>query len=840
MPSSCRFAEVCGSMWVGDLRLRPPTRKKPCALLVLLALLCARAAAFTRSDWTLPAGFNIELYFPRVFVARSMALSGNSQANGPVIVYVGSNGGTLNVTALVDLKGRGQADYAQPVVVGVPSPNGVAWRKGSLYIGSMDAGRSCRIYRLDNADWFALNRRSATLSDLKIVRGDLPTALAHGAKVVRFGPDGKLYFGVGAPCNACKPGTFQASPTSAVYQYGTLYRMNPDGTGLEPMASGVRNTVGFDFHPDTGVPYFTDNGRDQWNTSNLAQTDNTPDCELNAVTAPGHFMGFPFCHTVPVNNNPYTQPYLRRPGASAAADPDLNAGESVMKCTGPNLQFRVALQAMGPHTAPLGMRFYRWFSGANFPKFFNNSILIAQRGSWNRNNPIGARVMRVVLDPADPLKVRYYVPFLCGGVPGDTCAPGGPVPPSSRGNPYKGRPVDVEQLPDGSLLVSDNEAHTVYRISYAQPTACRVVGTSVPHAALTPRAIVAAPSGCAINLGSSYVPRYRRCIRADVSQGAGRQLQLATSLAVLNNKLVLSGALLLPNHACALGPAGWVGFGLPKDQGSPNKMAGAKVLFIQPAPSAPSGATVYVRLLNGTSPDQFKPTTGLLARGWTLKAYVSGGSLVTTFEFVLPSEYQKAAIRAGKIPRSPGQDISGTNPAGVTFLLAFGDVNSQRQLQRHWMTGSLTIPFSVADISASLPSNLPVLNRGVAPDVAAPTAPPPPPFRPPPFLSREALMATTSGWIAWSYNKGSPGKMTGGDALFVRPCASCPTRVSTVAFYMGDKSIGAFTTPTQKVAYTVTALGTAAGGVVWAQRRPRLSNPMSHPSTRKLPFSTHD
>jgi len=115
------------------------------------------------------------------------------------------------------------------------------------------------------------------------------------------------------------------------------------------------------------------------------------------------------------------------------------------------------------------------------------ACLHLQRGSWNRNNPIGARVMRVVLDPADPLKVRYYVPFLCGGVPGDICAPGGPVPPSSRGNPYKGRPVDVEQLPDGSLLVSDNEAHTVYRISYAQPTACRVVGTNVPHAALTPR-----------------------------------------------------------------------------------------------------------------------------------------------------------------------------------------------------------------------------------------------------------------------------------------------------------------------------------------------------------------
>ncbi len=102
-------------------------------------------------------------------------------------------------------------------------------------------------------------------------------------------------------------------------------------------------------------------------------------------------------------------------------------------------------------------------------------------------------------------------------------------------------------------------------------------------------AIVSAPSGCAVNLGSSYVPRYRRCIRADVSQGAGRQLQLATSLVVLNNKLVLSGALLLPNHACTLGPAGWLGFGLPKDQASPNKMVGSKVLFIQPASSTPSG-----------------------------------------------------------------------------------------------------------------------------------------------------------------------------------------------------------------------------------------------------------
>jgi glucose/arabinose dehydrogenase len=285
--------------------------------------------------------------------------------------------------------------------------------------------------------------------------------------VVRFGPDGKLYFAIGAPCNICQPGTFQASPTSAVYQYGSLYRMNPDGTGMELVASGIRNTVGFDFHPDTGVPYFSDNGRDNWNGSGTPATDNTPDCELNAVTAPGQFFGYPYCHTVPSNGNPYTSPYRRPPGASAMADPIFNAGESVMKCTGPNQQFRVALQAMGPHTAPLGLRFYRWFNGANFPKSYNNSILIAHHGSWNRNNPIGARVMRVILDPADPLKVLHYVPFLCGGVPGDTCLPGGPVPPSSRANPYKGRPVDVQQLPDGSLLVSDNQAHTVYRIAFA-------------------------------------------------------------------------------------------------------------------------------------------------------------------------------------------------------------------------------------------------------------------------------------------------------------------------------------------------------------------------------------
>ncbi|KAI7835674.1 hypothetical protein COHA_010413 [Chlorella ohadii] len=874
------------------------------AALVMLGCLALSispaAAAFNRSDWTLPEGFNIEPYVAGsepVPLARSLALSGASQPNGPVITYVSSNSfdasQLMNISVMVDLKGRGQADYVQPLLVNLSAmPNGIAWHNGSLWVASLEPYKSCRIYRLDNADRYALERQAAKLSDLVLVRGDLPFDIYHGWKFIRFGPDGKLYFPIGANCNVCRldgsppnNGTlngklaysmeasenathvtapFQAGPGSPVFQFGSIYRMDTDGSGVELVATGIRNTVGFDFHPDTGQLVFTDNGRDDWSAANPAATDNRPDCELNIVTAPRQFFGWPYCATGPAGGDPNARPYLRRPGATSVPDPDLNAGEKVMNCTGANLQFTPAIQALGPHVSPLGMRFYRWSPGASFPKQFNRDIFIAEHGSWNRQRPIGARVMRVVLDPANPTKVQAHLPFLCGGVPGDTCAPTGPVPPVQPGAEYKGRPVDVEQLLDGSLLVSDDAAGTVYRIAYSQPTKCRKLGewSADGHVALAPAAIPGTASGCAVNLGAGNVPGYRRCMRADVSQGAGRQMQLATSLRVLNNQLVLSGALLLPSYGCTLGRSGWVGFGLPESQAGTRQMFGARVFVAQPAPKAPTGASVAAYLLNGTSPYQFYKPPGLLPRGGTLKAYISGGALATAFDFILPTEFQKAAARAGKIAPAPGQDSGGADPSSISFLMAFGDV-IEGELKFHWMTASLTIPFSVADIGVPLPSNLPVLNRGAGPSAQElPTAPSPkralPPQPSPPPLPPAAcapgakcclngvnytscqsdslagffytqlyrvangtlhvgIRASTDGWIAWSLNQASPGRMVGGDALVVRPCTTCRTGVSTAAFNLGGYSTSAFSAP-RSTAFTVAAAGTAEGGsAIWAQ-----------------------
>lgn len=269
--------------------------------------------------------------------------------------------------------------------------------------------------------------------------------------------------------------------------------------------------------------------------------------------------------------------------------------------------------------------------------------------------------------------------------------------------------MDVEQLPDGSLLVSDNQQHTVYRISYARPTACRVVGATVPHAALPvkgalgqcgvaagglaadlqlvggrcschefnlklnrqlthlacglafscmPAAIASAPVGCAVNLGPSYVPGYRRCFRVDVSQGAGRYLQLATSLVVLKNKLVLSGAALLPSYTCSLGPSGWVGLGLPESQANTAKMVGAKVLFTLPAPGTPTGQGCT----SGTPP-QREHSSVLLAQVAALRALCCscwGFPCLASQRWRLP--HQKADVTCGASARqctcTPPKDLS--------------------------------------------------------------------------------------------------------------------------------------------------------------------------------------
>lgn len=239
-----------------------------------------------------------------------------------------------------------------------------------------------------------------------VVNDSFPSDRHHGWKFIRFGPDNKLYVPVGAPCNIC---------LSQDERYASIMRMNLDGSNLEVFAHGVRNTVGFDWNPRTNVLWFTDNGRDMLG-------DNIPPDELNRAPHKGMCFGYPFMHGKDIR------------------DPEFGKDVDLSKFTPP-------VQELGPHVASLGMRFY---TGDMFPAEYKNQIFIAEHGSWNRSQKIGYRVTLVKLDSNNnPIS---YEPFAVGWLNGDSVS---------------GRPVDVQVMPDGALLVSDDYAGVIYRISYS-------------------------------------------------------------------------------------------------------------------------------------------------------------------------------------------------------------------------------------------------------------------------------------------------------------------------------------------------------------------------------------
>lgn len=336
----------------------------------------------------LPPGFSISVY-AEVPSARSLALSPSG------IVYVGTRGND-KVFALVDENKDGKADKIYTVASGLNTPNGVAFRNGSLYIGTIST-----ILRLDS-----IESKLANPPQPVVVYDKYPTDEHHGWKYISFGPDGKLYVPVGAPCNVCD----QKNPI-----YATMTRMNPDGTGMEIYAKGIRNSVGFAWHPTTKQLWFTENGRD--NLGNDMPTD-----ELNTAPQAGMHFGFPYCHQGDI------------------LDPEFGKGKDCKNYAAP-------AQKLGPHVAALGMRFY---TGDQFPTAYKDQIFIAEHGSWNRSEPIGYRVTLVKLDSSG--KALSYTDFATGWL-----QPGGKV---------LGRPVDVQVMPDGSMLVSDDFAGVVYRIVY--------------------------------------------------------------------------------------------------------------------------------------------------------------------------------------------------------------------------------------------------------------------------------------------------------------------------------------------------------------------------------------
>jgi len=336
----------------------------------------------------LPDGFSISVYADNVPGARSLTRSPNGT------LFVGSRGAG-RVYAIVDADHDQRADRVFVIAHGLTSPNGVAFREGALYVAEIN-----RILRFDDIE--------ARLSDPPapmVVRDDFPTDAHHGWKFIAFGPDGRLYVPVGAPCNVCE---------SEDPRYAAISRMQPDGSDVEIIARGVRNTVGFTWHPDTGDLWFTDNGRD-W------LGDDLPPDELNHLSEPGEHFGFPYCHGGGIRDPEYGTRYA---------------------CE----QFTPAAQELGPHVAALGLRFY---TGSMFPEPMKNQLIIAEHGSWNRSAPLGYRLMVVRLDGSQP--VAYEV-FAEGWL-------------KPNGKPW-GRPVDVEVMPDGALLVSDDFAGAIYRIQY--------------------------------------------------------------------------------------------------------------------------------------------------------------------------------------------------------------------------------------------------------------------------------------------------------------------------------------------------------------------------------------
>jgi glucose/arabinose dehydrogenase len=274
------------------------------------------------------------------------------------------------------------------------TPNGVAFKDGALYVGEIS-----RILKFDNAE-------TSPSPKPEVVYDKLPTDVHHGWKFIRFGPDGRLYVPVGAPCNVCDRGG-----------YALIGALELQTKNFQTFAQGVRNTVGFDWHPQTRELWFTDNGRD-W------LGEDVPADELNRAPRPGLHFGFPHCHQ------------------GDLADPQFGRSR---RCA----EFEPPAQKLGPHVAALGMRFY---TGSMFPAEYRNQILIAEHGSWNRSKKSGYRVMLVRLDAAG--KAVSYEPFAQGWLQGEAAW---------------GRPVDLEVLPDGSVALSDDSAGVIYRISYSVP-----------------------------------------------------------------------------------------------------------------------------------------------------------------------------------------------------------------------------------------------------------------------------------------------------------------------------------------------------------------------------------
>ena len=346
----------------------------------------------------LPDGFKIEIYASDVENARSMTVSPSGT------IFVG-NRKSDNVFALIDENNDGKVDKKYLITDKLKNmPNGVAFHNGNLYVAEVN---KIWVFKDIENKLKLIDENGLYPEDPILITDDFPSDKHHGWKYIAIGPDNKLYVPVGAPCNICE---------SRDEIYSTITRMDLDGSNREIYARGVRNTVGFTWNKQTEEMWFTDNGRDMLG-------DNYPPCELNKVTKPDQHYGYPYCH------------------GGDISDPEFGTKFS---CE----DFIKPMQNLGPHVAPLGLKFY---NGDMFPEEYKGDIFIAEHGSWNRTKKIGYRITRVKI--RDNKSVGYE-PFISGWLEKDI-------------NDAWGRPVDIVILKDGSMLISDDYANVIYRVTYS-------------------------------------------------------------------------------------------------------------------------------------------------------------------------------------------------------------------------------------------------------------------------------------------------------------------------------------------------------------------------------------
>lgn len=344
------------------------------------------AGAISLDDLSLPPGFKIDYFAEDVASARQMALSDKG------IVYVGSmNAG--NVYALQDKDNDGKAEKRWIIAKGLKRPSGIAFKDGDLYVA--DINRILKFSQIDDH----LEQPKST-----VFFSDLPEDSQHGWKFLRFAPNGELIIPVGAPCNICE------APSD---KHARLFSLNMETKKLTELAQGVRNSVGFDFHPSSGELWFSDNGADMLG-------DDVPADEINRLTKPGSHFGFPYFHE------------------GTVADAHFSEGKKSEDYVQPALK-------LGAHVAPLGIHFYL---GKQFPIAYQEQLFVAEHGSWNRSKKSGYKIGLVTLKDSAVVK---YEPFITGFMQGEKTL---------------GRPAAIMELRDGSLLIADDFANVIYRVTY--------------------------------------------------------------------------------------------------------------------------------------------------------------------------------------------------------------------------------------------------------------------------------------------------------------------------------------------------------------------------------------